>query len=62
MSLREAILEAERLGIRHEHVNRTGELKFFRPDGRMVLVNGRKKDAAPVLVSLLRQADRAAAR
>lgn len=59
MDLRDAIAEAERLGIRHERMRRTGELKFYRPDGRMVIVNGRRKDSTRVLVSLLRQAEKA---
>lgn len=59
MSMRDAQREATRLGIHNEWARSTGEIAFRRPDGRLLLVNGRKKDAPTVLVSLLRQVEKA---
>lgn len=56
MSLRNALKEAQRLGVSVEQKRGTGELMFRFPGMRPVAVNQRRKDASRALTHLLHQA------
>lgn len=53
--LAEALKEAERLGLRVERLNRTGEWKISTPWGGVIKANARKKDAPEILLKAIRQ-------
>ena len=55
-----ALAEADRLGVEHDCVRRTGEIRFRFPDGgRPITVNRRRKDAPRQLTNRLRKLARA---
>lgn len=56
LSLRDACQLARRLGVRVEHIRRTGELRFSVPGVPSVKHNARRKDSSRRLVTLLRRA------
>jgi hypothetical protein len=54
MNLRDALKEADRLGVRYEVLRGTGEIGIRSADGKMLRVNLRRKDSGRKLTSVLR--------